>query len=86
MANWLKDNASIVYSWAALIAVAAIVFGASRGTQFAQFGTGLLTAAIALLVLVCAFEAIWQALAARLDSADGTPASKDAPKHRQRGQ
>jgi hypothetical protein len=86
MTSWLKNNASIIGSWAALIAVAAIICVASRGTQFAQLGMGLLTAAIALLVAVAVFEAIWQAVAARIDSADDKEAPGSAPKHRQRGQ
>jgi hypothetical protein len=86
MASWFKNNASIVWSWAALIAAAAIIFGATRGTQFAQLGIGLLTAAIALLVAVAIFEAIWQIVVKRPDSTSGKPTSASAPKHRQRGQ
>ncbi len=86
MTDWLKNNASIVWSWAALIAVAAIVFLASRGTQFAQFGIGLLTAAVALLVAMALLEVIWQAAMRWLGPADDKPAAESAPKHRRRGQ
>jgi len=86
MTDRFKDNASIVWSWAALIAVAAIVFAASRGTQFQQFGIGLLTAAIALLVAVAVFEAIWQAAVKWHESADDKQSSGSAPKSRRRGQ
>jgi hypothetical protein len=86
MTGWFKDNASIIWSWAALIAVAAIVFVASRGTQFAQCGVGLLTAAIALLLAMALFEAIWQIAVKRFASADDKQASGGTPKHRRRGQ
>ena len=86
MTDRFKDNASIVWSWAALIAVAAIVFAVSRGTQFAQLGIGLLTAALALLVAMALFEVIWQAAMRRLAPADDKPAAEGAPKHRRRGQ
>lgn len=86
MIGWFRSNTSIAWSWAALIAVAAIVFGVSRGTQFAQLGIGLLTAAIALLVAMAVFEIIWQTAAKRLDSTDDKQAPGSARKHRQRGQ
>lgn len=86
MIDWLRKNASIVWSWAALIAVAAIVFGATRGTALAQFGIGLLAAAIALLVVMAIFELIWQGAMRWLDSAPDKPAPDRPRKHRQRGQ
>lgn len=86
MPNWFKNNKSIVWSWAALIGIAAIVFAASRGTGFQQFGIGLLTAAIALLVAVAVFEGIWQSATRRPASAGTKEAPKSAPRHRQRGQ
>jgi len=86
MTDWFKNNASIVWSWAALIAASAIVFAISRGTQFAQFGIGLLTAALALLVAMALFEVIWQAAMRRLASAEDKPAAESPPKHRRRGQ
>lgn len=86
MTDWLKNNASIVWSWAALIAAAAIVFAASRGTQFAQLGIALLTAAVALLVVMALFEVIWQAAMGRLAPADDKAAAGSAAKHRRRGQ
>jgi divalent metal cation (Fe/Co/Zn/Cd) transporter len=86
MTQWLKSNVSTVCSWAALIAVAVIVFGASRGTALGQLGVGLLTAAIALFVVIVLFELIWRATARWLDSADDKAAAERPPKHRQRGQ
>jgi hypothetical protein len=86
MTDWFKENASIIWSWAALIAVAAIVFGAGRGTQYQQLGVGLLTASIALLVCMAVFEAIWQAALKWFAATDDKEAPKNTPKHRQRGQ
>lgn len=87
MTNWFKTNAAVVGSWAALIAVSAIVFGASHGTNFAQFGIGLLTASIALLVAMAVFELIWQGALKLIESGhDKQPPPKSVPKHRQRGQ
>jgi hypothetical protein len=86
MIGWFRDNTSIVWSWAALIAVAAVVFGVSRGTQFGQLGIGLLTAAIALLVTMAVFEIIWQTAMNFFDSTDDKQAPGSTPKHRQRGQ
>lgn len=86
MTNWLKTNAPVVWSWAALIAVAAIVFGATRGTSVAQFGIGLLTAAIALLVAMAVFELIWQTALKLAGSGNDKQPPRSIPKHRQRGQ
>jgi hypothetical protein len=86
MTNWFKNNASIIWSWTALIGIAAIICAASRGTSFQQLGIGLLTASIALLVAVAVFEAIWQGATRGLDSRGNKEAPKSAPKHRQRGQ
>ncbi len=86
MTEWFKTNVSTVCSWAALIAVAAIVFGASRGTALAQFGIGLLTAMIALFIVIGLFELLWRGGMHWIDSTDDKPAPGSAPKHRQRGQ
>lgn len=86
MTDWFKDNASIVWSWAALIVVAAIIFGVSRGTHYQEFGAGLLTASIALLVCMAIFEAICQAAVRWLATTDDKAAPGRAPKHRRRGQ
>jgi hypothetical protein len=86
MTEWLKTNATTICAWAALIAVAAIVFGASRGTALGQFGIGLLTGAIALLVVIALFELIWRAAVRWLDSTDDKQAPGRARKHRERGQ
>jgi hypothetical protein len=86
MTNWFKNNSSLVWSWTALIGIAAIVCAASHGTSFQQLGVGLLTAAIALLVAVAVFEAIWRSAAKLVDGPGGKEAPKSTPKHRQRGQ
>ncbi len=90
MTNWFKNNASTIWSWTALIGIAAIICAAGRGTSFQQLGIGLLTAAIALLVAVAVFEAIWRIAAKGLDSQGNKEApkstNKSTPKHRQRGQ
>ena len=86
MTDWCKNNTSLVWSWIALIGIAAIVCAASHGTLFQQLGIGLLTSAISLLVVVVVFEAIWQSVAKMLDGPDTKEAPKSAPKHRQRGQ
>ena len=75
MTPWLKDNASVVLWWAALIAASLIVFTASRGTRFQQFGDGLLTASVTLLIAIGLFEIIWQLLTRWLD---GRGKTKDA--------
>jgi hypothetical protein len=87
MADWFKSNMSVVWSWAALIAAAAIIFAVSRGTGFYQLGIGLLIASLALLVAMGVFELIWQFAVARIDSADDkNKPSSSPPKHRRRGQ
>ncbi len=86
MADWFKENASIIWSWAALIVLAVIIFAVSHDTQYQQLGVGLLTAAIALLVCMAVFEAIWQAAVKWAVAGGDKPAPKSTPKHRQRGQ
>lgn len=86
MTNGFKNNASMIWSWAALIGIAAIVCAATHGTSFQQLGIGLLTGAIALLVVVAVFEAIWQCAAKLFDGPASREAPKSTPKHRQRGQ
>jgi hypothetical protein len=86
MTDWFTENASIAWSWAILIAVAAIVFAVSRGTGIQQLGMGLLAASLALLVAMTVFEVIWQAVLRWLDSGSDKSAPKSTPKHRQRGQ
>jgi hypothetical protein len=75
MTPWLKDNASVVPWWAALIAASLIVFAASCGTRFQQFGDGLLTASVTLLIAIGLFEIIWQLLMRWIDGGGKT---KDA--------
>jgi hypothetical protein len=60
MTNWLRRNSSNVWSSAALLVASVIIFAATRGTGFQQFGIGLLTASVALIVLLSLFEAIWE--------------------------
>jgi hypothetical protein len=86
MTGWFRNNSSVVWSWVALIAAAAIAFGATRGTHFGQLGIGLLIAAISLLVCMAVFELIWQAAVGWFDSTNGKPATSSPRKHRQRGQ
>jgi divalent metal cation (Fe/Co/Zn/Cd) transporter len=86
MTNGFQYNTSVIWSWTALIGIAAIVCAVTRGTSFQQLGIGLLTAAIALLVAVAVFEAIWRSAAKLLDRPASREAPKSAPKHRQRGQ
>ena len=86
MTDWFKNNASIVWSWTGLIAVAAIVFAVSRGTGYHQLGVGLLAASLALLVAMALFEVIWQLIVKWLDSPNDKNAPKSAPKTRRRGQ
>jgi hypothetical protein len=62
MTPWLKDNASLILWWGALIAASLIMFSASRGTRFQQFGKALLTASVSLLIAIGLFEIIWQLL------------------------
>lgn len=71
MSEWLQSNMPIVFWWAALIAVAAIVFAASRSTAFAQFGVGLLSASLALLLAMALFEVIWQLATKSLGASGG---------------
>lgn len=80
MTHWFKSNAPIVGWWVALIAVSAIVFAASRSTEFAQFGIGLLSASLALLAAMAAFEVIWQLAAKSLDPSDGGDPGKSRPR------
>jgi hypothetical protein len=75
MTPWLKDNASVVLWWAALIAASLIVFAASHSTRFQQFSDGLLTASVTLLIAIGLFEIIWQLLMRWLD---GEGKTKDA--------
>lgn len=85
MTHWFKNNMRIVCWWVVLIAVSLIVFAASRGTAFAQFGIGLLTASVALLVAMGIFEVLWQLAAKSFGSSDGDNARGTAPKSRPRG-
>jgi hypothetical protein len=67
MPNWLRPNSSDAWSWAASMAASVIIFAVSRGTEFQQFGVGILSASFGLLVLMATFEAIWQAGARSFD-------------------
>jgi Flp pilus assembly protein protease CpaA len=62
MSDWFKSNASTVWPWVALIAGALVIFWASRGTQFQQFGLALLVASVALLLAMTLFEVVWLGL------------------------
>ncbi len=67
MAAWLEIDRSNLWPLAVLIASSILIFVASRGTSFQQFGIGLLTASVSLVVVMAAFEAIWQVVASRLN-------------------
>jgi hypothetical protein len=82
MTHWLKNNMPVVWWWVALIAVSVIVFAASRRTALAQFGIGLLSASLALLVAMAIFEVIWQLAAQSIGPADGEDAGKSRPRGR----
>jgi hypothetical protein len=82
MTHWFKNNMPVVWWWVALIAVSVIVFAASRSTEFAQFGIGLLSASLALLIAMAVFEIIWQLAAKSLGPSDGEGAGKSRPRGR----
>ena len=85
MREWLKQNSSAVWSWAALIVGSMVIFLASRGTSFQQFGVGLLVASICLLALITIFEVIWQTAARWLGRWSETNASQNTPGSRHGG-
>jgi cell division protein FtsW (lipid II flippase) len=60
MREWLKQNSSTVWPWAALIVGATVIFVVSRGTSSQQCGLALLVASISLLVSITLFEVILQ--------------------------
>jgi hypothetical protein len=70
MTGWLKRNSSNICSLAALIAASIVVFVASRGTEFQQFGIGLVSASVALFLIIGVFEVIWQIVTSWFDSLD----------------
>jgi hypothetical protein len=82
MTDWFKRNSSIVWSWAALIGGSLIIFWASLGTRFQQFAIGLLTASIALLVIMAVFEALWQTAARAFNFGAEEEAPSTKPKSR----
>jgi TIR domain/Tetratricopeptide repeat len=53
---------SFILWWAALTAASLIIFAASRGTRFQQFGAGLLSASLSLLIATWLIEIIWRLL------------------------
>jgi hypothetical protein len=82
MTDWFKNNRSIVGWWVTLIALSAIVFAASRSTQFAQFGVGLLSSSLALLAAMAIFELIWQLAAKSFGPSDGGGSGKSRTRGR----
>jgi hypothetical protein len=82
MTDWFKKNRPIVGWWLALIAVSVIVFAASRSTEFAQLGIGLLSASLALLAAMAIFEVIWQLAAKSPGPSDGGGTGKSQPRRR----
>jgi cell division protein FtsW (lipid II flippase) len=80
MSDWLSRNSSNVWSLIGLLAAAMIVFVASRVTSFQQFGIGLLTASVALIVLMALFETVLEIVSKWLDIADDDNAPPDTQK------
>jgi len=70
MAGRFKGNSSNIWSLAAFLAASIIVFVASRGTEFQQFGIGLVTASVALFLIMGIFGAISQIVTSWFDSLD----------------
>jgi hypothetical protein len=65
-----------IWSWAALIAAALIIFWVTRGAQYHQLALRILFSSIALIVALLLFEALWRLLEAvfdteRSDATDG---------------
>ncbi|HTZ03818.1 MAG TPA: hypothetical protein VMC05_15915 [Xanthobacteraceae bacterium] len=82
MTNWLKDEAQSLWSLAVLLAAAVIVFAVSRGSEFQQFGMGLLCGVAALCIGLGVFEALWQAVAAMLGlEPSPTPGGQSKPRN-----
>jgi hypothetical protein len=82
MTDWLKNNRPIVGWWVALIAASVIVFAASRSTELAQLGIGLLSASLALLAAMAIFEVIWQLAAKSFGPSDDGGTGKARPRGR----
>jgi hypothetical protein len=57
-----------IWSWAALIAVALILFRVTRGAQYHQLAVGILLSSITLFVALSLFEALWRLLEAIFDT------------------
>jgi uncharacterized membrane-anchored protein len=80
----LRDNLSTLVLWVVLVAGTAILFAVSRGTPYQQFGVGLFSSAVALLVILGLFEAIWQLASRSLNLLDDDVSRKDNPNSRHR--
>ncbi len=82
MTAWLQIDRSNLWSLAALITASILIFVTSRGTSFQQFGIGLLTASVSLVVVMAVFEAIWHIVATRLNLLNDGKTSANTPKSR----
>jgi hypothetical protein len=66
MIGWLKREYPDFFVWLALGSAAVILFFVSFGTTCHQFAIGLLTSAVAWLLLITLFECAWQLVTAAL--------------------
>lgn len=57
-----------IWSWAALIAAALIIFWVTRGAQYHQLALGILLSSMTLLVALFLFEVLWRLLEAIFDT------------------
>jgi hypothetical protein len=64
----LRLDPQTIWSWAALIAAALIIFWMTRGAQYHQFALGILLSSMILLVALLLFEVLWRLLEAIFDT------------------
>lgn len=64
----LRLDLQTIWSWAALIAAALIIFWMTRGAQYHQFALGILLSSMTLLVALSLFEVLWRLLEAIFDT------------------
>ena len=66
MIRWLKREYPDFFLWLALTSAAVIMLLASFGTTYHQPAIGLLTSAVAWLLLIALFECAWRLVMAAL--------------------
>jgi hypothetical protein len=66
----MSDSLATIYPCLVLVVGAAILFWVTRGAHYHQLAFGTLAAAIALLILMSAFEGLWQLAAALVHVSD----------------